>query len=53
MNKSKVHFFNCKIKDGNSGKAIKLLEIKGYPESIVQYALKLSKELSSKGYKQT
>lgn len=43
-----VHFFDYIIKPGpcTSRNAIKLLEIKGYPESIVQEAMELSKKLS-------
>lgn len=44
------HFFDYRIKPGacNARNAIKLLEIKGYPKSIVQEALALSKQLSLK-----
>jgi DNA mismatch repair ATPase MutS len=45
-----VHFFDYIIKPGpcTSRNAIKLLEIKGYPEIIVKDALRLLKKLSSK-----
>lgn len=47
-----IHFFDYKIKQGqcNSSNAIELLRIKGYPESIIQQALKLSKEIVSMGH---
>lgn len=46
---NEVHFFDYLIKPGpcTSRNAIKLLELKGYPESIVQEAMALSKRLSS------
>jgi hypothetical protein len=51
---NEVHFFDYKIKHGpcNSGNAIKLLEIKGYPKSIIQEALTIAKEISFKAHKQ-
>ena len=44
-----THFFDYKIKSGpcNSGNAIKLLELKGYPSNIVERAYSLSKSLNS------
>lgn len=49
---NREHFFDYKIKPGpcNSGNAIKLLEIKGYPKSVVQQAIELSKEIQSKDH---
>lgn len=43
-------FFDYKLQDGptSSGNAIKLLEIKGYPKSIIEQSVKVSKTLLKK-----
>ena len=48
--KGKSHFFNYHIKPGpcHSGNAIRLLELIGYPNDIVQKAFYLSSEIASK-----
>lgn len=44
-----VNMLNIKQGQCNSGNAIELLRIKGYPESVVQHALRLSMEIASMG----
>ena len=41
------YFFNYKLKEGpcSSGNAIKLLDLMGYPDSIIKEANTLAKEL--------